>query len=144
MESVAKELARGRTPEQMVQKVHLTLPTIERYISHPEFERVFKNLDAPAYKAWKATKDQAMARRAVQAQAREDAPGFYQKLKQIVESGELDDKDRATFLVKLLQMSGVVGEEIVHETMAASAVHLDAIEKALTETRRGGARSKTS
>lgn len=132
-EEIAKYLSKGLEPENIAIQTGLELDFIHRCIANHEFDDIFENIDPENYKIWKQQQGELISQRRVKTQAQMDAPEHYAKLKQIADSGELRDGERALIYQTLIKMSGAVDKDDIVEKTVLSKAQLDIIAEALYE-----------
>lgn len=134
IEGVAALLAQGKTLEHISIDTALDLPYLEQLTSSKAFKTLFLQIDPDAFHAWEENQKDVAAKKLVKTLARGDAVKHYEMLRDIVHAGDLTDKDRAAMLIKMLDLSGTTGDEVIEEIVQLSRASLANITEALNET----------
>jgi hypothetical protein len=134
IEQIAKLTARGLEPEQIRHITDLDVSFIRKIQADDAFEPALRALSPESADLWKESQTSVQARKRVKIAAREDAPEHYARARDIVRnSRDLSDKDRVTYLLKLLDFSGAADETVEEEVITLAPSQLALIQETLRE-----------
>ena len=134
VEEIAKLTARGLEPEQIRQITDLDVIFIRKIQALDDFEPALRAISPGAATLWQEAQLSTQARKRVKIAAREDAPEHYRRARDIVrDSEQLSDKDRVTYLLKLLEFSGAADETVEEEVITLAPSQLALVQETLKE-----------
>ena len=136
VEEIARLVAQGLDIEAIAIKINLDIPFIHQCIADSQFDECFQAIDGDKFTAWKDQKTREAQTKRVKEMAQMDAVKHYEMLRDIAQDrkANLDDKDRATILERLIKMSGVVDSDAVHEVVTLNPDQIHNINAAWNET----------
>ena len=126
-------IAEGKSKEEAARSSNLDLRVVEELIALPQFEKELKTLNPEAHALWEESQKREAVLRAVKNEARHDGPLFYQELRKIALSTDIDKNTRANILEKLLKLGDYFKQDQAAETVTLSPSQIDTIIKATQE-----------
>lgn len=99
-----------------------------------QFEQRLKAINPEYYKIWQESQQEEALTASVRAEARKDGKMFYNRMKKLVSSGKLPEKDEAVILEKLLRLGGYFRDEEVREVVTLAPGHVATILEASKES----------